>query len=79
MTAAKPKPGETYTYTADKPLGTDPGAIPPGTKVTVREVVKAATTGAHDDTEDAAVVETTEGRAWSVGLSDLKTNYTKES
>ena len=75
----KPKPGDKFRYSADEPLGNDPGAIKPGTKVQVREVVSAGTTGAHDDSEDAVVVETTQGRAWSVGLSVFSDDYTKES
>lgn len=90
----KPKPGDTYRLSTEEPLGTDAHAIPSGTLVTVREIVPADTIGAHDDSEDAVVVETTvpalsydeDGkpyvgettRAWSVGLAQFATDYTKE-
>lgn len=59
MANPKPKPGETYTYTAEEPLGLpgSPARVLPGTVVTIRELVAADTAGAHDDSEDCVVVE----------------------
>lgn len=90
----KPKPGDTYRLATDEPLGNGELAIPPGTLVTVREIVKAEDPGAHDDTEDAVVVEGEQypivldrgngpevaytARAWSVGLEAFARDYTKE-
>lgn len=56
---AKPKPGETYKYAGEEPLGEpgSPAGVAPGTVVTVREIVPADTPGAHDDSEDCVVVE----------------------
>lgn len=51
-----PKAGDTYRLSADN-LGDGPGAIYAGQSVTVREVVPANEAGAHDDTEDAVVIE----------------------
>lgn len=50
--------GKSYTYNGE-PIGVDAGALTPGTVVTVRETVPAGEPGAHDDTEDAVVVEWT--------------------
>lgn len=58
MATRKPAAGDTFTATDS--LGDGPGIIYAGQKVTVREVVKAADPGAHDDSEDAVVVEWTE-------------------
>jgi hypothetical protein len=74
-----PEAGDAYTYSASEPLGNDPGSVAPGTRVTVREVVPADVQGAHDDSEDAVVVETEDGRAWSVGLQTFASDYTEES
>lgn len=92
----KPQPGDRYTYSAEEPTGLpgSPAIVRPGTVVTVREVVPADTPGAHDDSEDAVVVEHAEPqvgydddgtpeivyapRAWSVGLKAFATDYTKE-
>lgn len=74
----RPKSGETYKLATDEPLGNGPDAIKPGTTVTVREIVKADTPGAHDNSEDAVVVEAGR-RAWSVGLKTFANDYTKES
>lgn len=95
MSKPKPKPGDAYRLSTEGPLGTDQHAIPTGTLVTVREIVKADTIGAHDDSEDAVVVEAPmpalsydeDGkpyvgetlRAWSVGLERFDTDYTKEA
>lgn len=57
MPPRKPKAGDVYRYVGTTPLGIDAGALLPGTEVTVREVVEAGTPGAHDNTEDAVVVE----------------------
>lgn len=81
---ANPTKGSRYTFTGDT-IGNDAGRIVTNTVVTVREVVPAATTGAHDDSEDAVVVEWQEPalgvndqgepaiiespRAWSVGTN----------
>lgn len=54
---AQPQAGGKYVYNAADPLGIDSGALVPGTKVRVREVVPKGVAGAHDDTEDAAVIE----------------------
>lgn len=74
-----PEPGASYTYTGNQ-LGSNDGpnyglAIQSGTVVKVREVVPADQPGAHDDTEDAVVVETDEGRAWSVSLDTFAADY----
>lgn len=39
------------------PLGSDANALFPGQVVTVRETVPASEPGAHDDSEDAVVIE----------------------
>lgn len=54
---AHPKAGGSFKYNGDEPIGTDSGALVPGTQVTVREIVAAGEKGAHDDSEDAAVIE----------------------
>lgn len=54
---AQPKAGGAFKYNGTDPIGSDSGALVPGTKVTVREIVPAGVKGAHDDTEDAAVIE----------------------
>lgn len=56
---AQPKVGGSFRYNGDEPIGVDAGALIPGTIVTVREIVPAGEPGAHDDTEDAAVIEWT--------------------
>lgn len=50
-----PKPGATFRLTSA--LGVGPGSLMEGQEVTVREVVDAEDPGAHDNTEDAVVVE----------------------
>lgn len=57
MAPRKPKAGDEYVYVGSAPLGIDNGALLPGTTVTVREYVDAGEPGAHDDEEDAIVVE----------------------
>lgn len=74
------------TRTEYAPLGADANALFPGQAVTVREIVPADQPGAHDDSEDAVVVEwevpdrvrTEDGwgmgtaqRAMSIGLSQF--------
>lgn len=54
-----PKAGDKFRLAADN-LGDGPGAIYAGQGVTVREFVPASESGAHDDTEDAVVIEWTE-------------------
>lgn len=91
---ATPKAGETYTFNGEDALGSGNGSIAPGTTVTVREVVKADTAGAHDDNEDAVVVtwqaptivrgengnEIGEyERAFSVGTTQFDDLFSKES
>jgi hypothetical protein len=86
--------GDTYRYTAEEPFGNDAGAIMPGTVVTVRETVDAATPGAGNSNEDCVVVEFdapalvrgengvelgTSRRAVSFGLDDFADRFTKES
>ena len=88
---ALPKAGDQYRLNAD--FGVD-AQVKAGTVVTVREVVKAATKGAHDDSEDAVVVEfdapavgyddndqpiiVNTLRAFSVSLEQFAADYTKE-
>lgn len=50
--------GERYTYTGET-LGTA-GDLPTGTEIEVRELVPADVPGAHDDAEDAVVIEWTD-------------------
>lgn len=57
--AKTPKAGDSFRLTQDN-LGDGPGAIYAGQQVTVREVVDADQPGAHDDSEDAVVIEWTE-------------------
>lgn len=93
MAKAKPQADQTYTYSAEEPVGVDAGALTPGTKVTIREVVAADEPGAHDASEDAVVVEWeapalvqgengvevgTSPRAMSIGLSQFHDLFTKE-
>lgn len=93
MATRKPQTGETYTLSADEPIGVDAGALVPGTSVIVREVVPAGEPGAHDDSEDAVVVEWSapalvrgdngvelgeSPRAMSFGLADFADRFTKE-
>jgi hypothetical protein len=52
-----PAVGATYTYSGETAIGVGPGSLAPGTPVRVREVVPADVPGAHDDTEDAVVIE----------------------
>lgn len=54
---AKPQEGADFTYDGAEPIGVDSGALMPGTVVTVREVVAAKESGAHNHREDAAVIE----------------------
>lgn len=93
MAKAKPKAAETYTFTAEQPIGVDSGALTAGTKVTVRETVAAAEKGAHDDSDECVVVEWespalvqgpngievgTSPRAMSIGLTEFHDLFTKE-
>lgn len=94
MAARKPQEGDVYTLNAEaEAIGVDAGALVPGTTVTVREVVPAAEPGAHDDSEDAVVVEWgapslvrgengvevgESPRAMSFGLDDFTNRFTKE-
>jgi hypothetical protein len=66
MTPRKPQAGDRYRYVGELPLGVDAGQLLPGTIVTIRNVgseekplgvLPAGEKGAHDDTEDAVVVE----------------------
>lgn len=57
MAKPKPKAEEMFTYTAEAPIGVDAGALLPGTKVKVREIVDAGEKGAHNDKDDAVVIE----------------------
>jgi hypothetical protein len=66
MTMTKPKPGDKYRLATEEPLGID-FPIMPGTIVTVREIVKADDPGAHDNTEDAVVVE---GEPFAIVVTD---------
>lgn len=50
-----PEVGERFRLSA--PLGAGTGALIRGQVVTVREFIEASTKGAHDDSEDALVVE----------------------
>jgi hypothetical protein len=90
-----PKSGDKFTFSGDEPFGTDPGAMHPGTEVTVRETVKADVVGAHTGDEDAVVVEwgspevgrgdsgepviVTATRATSFGADFFNANFSKES
>lgn len=93
MAKAKPQAEQAYTYTAEQPLGVDAGALTPGTKIQVREVVPADEPGAHDGSEESVVVEWdapalvqtengvevgTAPRAMSVGLAQFHDLFTKE-
>lgn len=51
-----PEAGDKYVYRGDG-IGIDAGRLAAGTSVTVREVVPADVPGAHDDSEDAVVIE----------------------
>lgn len=91
MPPRNPKPGETYRL--DGPdLGIDTNALRTGTVVEVRELVTADTIGAHNDREDAVVVEWdhpvvvyiddepalgTSRRAISVGLDAFRDTFTR--
>lgn len=84
--------GDRYEFVADS-IGNDIGRIVTGTVVAVREVVKADTPGAHDDSADAVVVEwqtpalgTDDNgaptivhtpRAWSVGVEEFPEMFKK--
>lgn len=66
MPTRKPKPGDRFRFVGATPLGIDNGALLPGTIVTIRNlgtddkpvgVLPAEEPGAHDDTEDAVVIE----------------------
>lgn len=56
MSRNKPEAGETYRLTSGIG-GFGPAALYPGQVVTVREVVEADVAGAHNDAEDAVVIE----------------------
>jgi hypothetical protein len=56
---AKPQAGQSYKLTGET-IGTEPGAIKTGAVGKVREVVPAKEPGAHDDKEDAVVLEFSE-------------------
>lgn len=96
-----PKAGSTFAFkgvTNDDgnrtALGNEPGAVKIGTVVTVREVVKADESGAHDGKEDAVVVEwdepslgydhnnnpvvATAKRAWAVGADSFDDLFEKK-
>lgn len=93
MAKSKPAAGDTYSLTGGG-IGGGAGALYPGQVVTVREVVPADEPGAHDNSEDAVVVEWTEPgpvlgddgkvtrgenpRAISVGLSQFSDLFSKE-
>ena len=61
---APPKEGSAWTFLGvlgedgetRVPLGTEPGAIHPGTTMKVREVVDAGEIGAYDDSDDCVVM-----------------------
>lgn len=57
MPKSSPKQGGTYTYEGERIGQRDDTALYPGTVVTVREVVPADVKGAHNDNEDAVVIE----------------------
>jgi hypothetical protein len=50
-----PKPGTSFRLTSA--LGVGPGSLVEGQEVTVREIVPADEPGAHDNKEDAVVIE----------------------
>jgi hypothetical protein len=90
MPSAKPAAGGRYRYTGTELYGD----LAPDELVTVREVVPADEPGAHDNSEDAVVVEwevpsrvrTENGwghgvvpRALSVGVSTFGDLFTKEA
>lgn len=56
----KVEEGQSFRLKAGDGLGTGPGMLLPGQEVTVRETVPANESGAHDNSEDAVVVEWTE-------------------
>ena len=66
---AAPKSGDVYVYTGTETIGNGPGSIRPGQTFTVREVVDANQNGAHDDSEDAVVLEFDDPEP-TVGLTD---------
>lgn len=85
-----PEAGDKYTYKGEEQIGND-GPVP-GAEVRFREKVSADTPGAHDDKEDAVVIEwdapsivrTDKGneigtvvRAMSVSEADFKANFKK--
>ncbi len=88
----KPQAGDSYELTGET-IGNPPNEVKTGTVVTVREVVAADEAGAHDDTEDAVVVEyevptlgvdgdgepavIQTARAFSVGVSQFGELFTK--
>lgn len=66
MTPRKPQAGDRYRYVGELPLGIDAGQLLPGAIVTIRNVgteekpagvLPADEPGAHDDTEDAVIIE----------------------
>lgn len=80
------------TRTEYAPIGADANALFPGQVVTVRETVPAGEPGAHDDSEDAVVVEwtvpdrvrTEDGwgqgeatRAMSIGIDQFRAQFTE--
>lgn len=87
------KQGAAYRFDGETPIGIDSNALPVDQVVEVREVVQADITGAHDDSEDAVVVEWdapalvrgengmevgSTRRAMSIGMSFFETNFVKE-
>ena len=94
MAIANPKAGEKYKFTGTEPIGADAGALLPGAAIEIREFVAADEKGAHDSSENAAVVEWdapslvlsgdgwaqgTARRAMSVGISQFHDLFTKEA
>lgn len=71
------EPGTRFRYVGNEPLGQGPGTLFPGTVVNVREVVPADEPGAHDDQEDAVVIEWEEEDVVVTGIKGHK-SYTDE-
>lgn len=96
-----PKTGTKFTFNgvADddgnlRAFGNEPGAVKIGTEVEVVELVSAKTAGAHNDREDAVVVQWGEDalttaddgssrvvsvpRRWAVGVGQFDELFTKK-
>lgn len=59
-------------------IGEGPGSFVAGQEFKIRELVPAATPGAHDSSEDCYVLEWEEAgalRAWSVGVTQFNVDF----